>query len=72
VAPDTAVLSVTVADVEEEEETLEMTGVFKGVPVRTKGVPDPTLVHTVPVPGKEEGTFVRFEMAEESFHVPFG
>jgi hypothetical protein len=73
VAPDTAELSVTVAEVEVAiEETLDMTGVVRLVPVRTKGVPEPTLVHIVPVPGKVEGVPVRSVLATVSFHVPFG
>jgi hypothetical protein len=53
VAPDTAVVSVTVAEVEEAiEETLEMVGVVKLVPVNTKGVFEVlTLVQMVPDPG---------------------
>ena len=52
VAPDTAAVSVTVAEVEVGEETLEITGVARLVPVRTKGVFEVlTLVQTVPEPG---------------------
>ena len=52
VAPGTAALSVTVAEVEVVEETLEITGVARLVPVRTKGVFEVlTLVQTVPEPG---------------------
>jgi hypothetical protein len=52
VASGTAAVRVTVAEVEVVEETLEITGVDRLVPVRTKGVPEPTLVHIVPAPGK--------------------
>ena len=52
VAPGTAAVSVTVAEVEVVEETLEIVGVARLVPVRTKGVFEVlTLVQTVPEPG---------------------
>ena len=52
VAPGTAAVSVTVAEVEVVEETLEITGVARLVPVRTKEVfEELILVQTVPEPG---------------------
>ena len=52
VASGTAALSVTVAEVEVVEETLEITGVARLVAVRTKGVFEVLiLVQTDPEPG---------------------
>ena len=62
----------TLAEVEVGEETLKMTGVARVIPVKTKGVPEPTLVQTVPEPGYVVGSPVRTELATMSFQVPEG
>ena len=73
VAPNTAAVSVTVAEVDAMEETLEITGVARLVPVRTKGVFEVlTLVQTVPEPGYVVGSPVRIPLAAELIQEPEG